>query len=235
MSDTAVFLALSAVSALSISPLIVRSHSENSTRQTASAFYWITIVLSMMALLWVILDALGRLPRSAQSPWLFRLLIYRGWVVIGTAVSCAILLAVDRFPTQRSFFADATRAFVASSNVLNAICFSISLSFFSAEIGKLAHHAEMRQFFLQSGYPVWFLCFTIVAETTGATSLFIPRLRSLGACGLSVLMMGAIATHARNHDPFSDSLEALHLLVLLLSVLVIRLIGKHGLPRRSHS
>lgn len=36
-------------------------------------------------------------------------------------------------------------------------------------------------------------------------------------------MLGAIRTHVHNGDPFADSLEALHLLILLVSIIVIRL------------
>lgn len=34
-------------------------------------------------------------------------------------------------------------------------------------------------------------------------------------------MAGAIGTHYRNGDPFTDSLEALHLLIILTCIIVI--------------
>ena len=37
------------------------------------------------------------------------------------------------------------------------------------------------------------------------------------------IMAGAIRTHAHNGDPFSDSLEAVHLLILLACIVTIRL------------
>jgi putative oxidoreductase len=88
----------------------------------------------------------------------------------------------------------------------------------------LMHDAEMRQFFLVSGYAVWFLYFVIAAETIGAIGLFISKLIIPAASGLAILMVGAIFTHYRNNDPFSDSLEAFHLLILLACILIIGLL-----------
>jgi hypothetical protein len=51
------------------------------------------------------------------------------------------------------------------------------------------------------------------------------------AFGLSLVMIGAIRTHLHNHDPFSDPLEALHLLMLLACILLIRQFrGRVGAP-----
>src|SRR5262249_17443787 len=103
------------------------------------------------------------------------------------------------------------------------MCISIAISYICTEIGKLTHDAEMRQFFLQSGYKVWFLYFVITCETLGSIGLLIARTRLLAAAGLSVLMLGAIGTHAHNGDPFSDSLEAVHLLMLLVCAVGLQL------------
>jgi uncharacterized membrane protein YphA (DoxX/SURF4 family) len=100
----------------------------------------------------------------------------------------------------------------------------VSISFICTEIGKMAHDAEMREFFMQSGYPVWFLYFTMTAETIGSVGLLIRKTRILAAAGLTVIMTGAILTHLHNGDPFSDSLEALHLLVPLVCIVIIHLL-----------
>jgi chromate transport protein ChrA len=84
----------------------------------------------------------------------------------------------------------------------------------------------MRQFFLESGYAASFLYFIIAAEILGAIGLFISKLLIPAASGLVIIMFGAIYTHYRNGDPFSDSLEALHLLVLLVCILAIRLLSR---------
>jgi hypothetical protein len=118
----------------------------------------------------------------------------------------------------------AVRAFVTSPAVLNGLCFSVSLSFVCTEAGKLAHLADMRHFFVLSGYPVSFLYFIMVVETVGAFGLLMSRTVIPAAIGLMAIMVGAIRTHAHNGDPFSDSLEALHLLVLLACILVVRLL-----------
>jgi hypothetical protein len=89
----------------------------------------------------------------------------------------------------------------------------------------------MRQFFLQSGYAVWFLYFIIVTETLGAACLLFSRTLLAAASALTLIMIGAITTHLHNRDPFSDSLEAVHLLILLACIVLIRLLGKRALAR----
>ncbi len=82
----------------------------------------------------------------------------------------------------------------------------------------------MRQFFLQSGYTVGFMYFIMAAETLGAIGLLLRRTVLPAAVGLMAIMAGAIRTHAHNGDPFSDSLEAVHLLILLACIVTIRLL-----------
>lgn len=230
MDETLQFLVLSGASALLLSSWIVKNRINSASRAGAEAFYWISITLSMTAFLWISLDALGLLPANTTSSWWFRILIYRLWLVIGTAVSCATLLILNSSLTPRIAVAsNATHTFLTSPYVLKGISLSVSISFFGTEIGKLTHDAEMRQFFLQSGYPSWFLYFTITAEIVGAVGLLLPRTATPAALSLLAIMIGAMGTHVHNRDPFSDSLEALHLLVLLLCILVIRL-----LPVRHH-
>ena len=189
--------------------------------------------MSFAALLWILLGSIGLLSGRLESAKLLLILIYRGWVVIGTAISSVVLTLVDMGAGTRLRTRNATRSFVSSPYLLRGLCLSVSISFICTEIGKVAHDAEMREFFVQSGYPVWFLYFVILAETFGAVGLFFPRTLLAAAFGLTLIMAGAISTHLRNRDPFSDSLEALHLLVLLVCIILIRLLGERALPSPS--
>ncbi len=208
-----------------VSAYIISNRVDRILQATAGTFYWVCIGLSVAAFLWVALAALGRLPVIVSSIWLFRILIYRAWLVIGTAISGAILLILDRCTGKRFITLNhASRSFLESPYLLKGISASVSISFLCTELGKLAHDSEMRQFFLQSGYAVWFLYLTMIAETVGAIGLLLRKTAVPAAISLSAIMIGAIVTHAHNRDPFSDSLEALHLLILLSCLLLIRLL-----------
>jgi uncharacterized membrane protein YphA (DoxX/SURF4 family) len=191
----------------------------------ARIFYALSLVLSAAALLYVLLTAFGLLSPGLGGSALLRFLIFRGWLVIGTGIGSTLLLVINAAMKRSSRFgSEATRAFITSPRLLDAICISISISFICTEIGKLTHDAEMREFFVQSGYAVWFLYFIMSAETVGSLALLVRRTRVPAALGLAVIMIGAMVTHLRNRDPFSDSIEALHLLVLLVCVVVIHLL-----------
>lgn len=60
-----------------------------------------------------------------------------------------------------------------------------------------------------------------MADLRGVSSLFHRALSGTAAIRLSILMLGEILTHARNGDLFGNSLEALHLLLVLGGVLLI--------------
>jgi putative oxidoreductase len=45
------------------------------------------------------------------------------------------------------------------------------------------------------GYPPWFVILVGAGEIAGAVMLLIPPLATPGAAGLSVIMLGAVATH----------------------------------------
>jgi uncharacterized membrane protein YphA (DoxX/SURF4 family) len=194
-------------------------------RTLARTFYGFCAVLSSAALLRIALGSLGASCGSTLCVSLFHILVYRGWIVIGTSVSAAILTLVNAASNANSRASSpAIREFITSADVLKGICLSVSLAFIGTEIGKLTHAAEMREFFVQSGYAVWFLYFVIICETLGSIALFISRVRVAAATCLTILMIGAILTHVHNGDPFSDSLEAVHLLILLACIIVICLL-----------
>jgi putative oxidoreductase len=202
---------------------ILWNRSIRNSRLMAQAFFITAAVLSFGAFLCILLNTSGILAKSAEFAWWLRILIFRAWLIIGTAISSVFLILLGmRVDKTLQMTSDATRYFVTSPYLLRGLCLSVAISFICTEIGKVAHDAEMRQFFVQSGYPVWFLYFIIVAETVGAVGLLVPKTILPAALGLSLIMTGAIRTHLHNHDPFSDSLEALHLLMLLNCIVLIR-------------
>ena len=79
----------------------------------------------------------------------------------------------------------------------------------------------MRQFFQASGYPVWSMYAVMAVESLSAVALLIPWLRTAAATVLALVMLGAIATHAHNGDPFGDSLDALRMLLAVACILLL--------------
>jgi len=224
LGDTPAFLLLTLLATSLVSSLLLWNQSVRTSQSLARAFYLFCLVSSCTALFLISIRALGMLSGVSWYAPVLRIFIYRGWIVVGTAISAAIFLALNASTSRNSRArSTAIRAFLSSPHLLKGLCLSVAVSFICTEIGKLTHDADMRQFFLQSGYPVWFLYFVIVCETLGSIALLIPRTLLPAASGLIILMIGAIRTHAHNGDPFSDSLEALHLLILLACIIAIRM------------
>jgi hypothetical protein len=225
VSQTTNFILFTLIATLIIFTLVIRNRSVKTAKNMAHGFYIVCLFLSLAALITTILSVSGLLPGNDTYRLLFRGLIYRGWVVIGTGISAALLVLLNAFGYLRSReTSEAIQPFTSSPYLLKALCLSVSVSFLATEIGKLTHSAEMRQFFLESGYAAWFLYFIIAAEILGAIGLFISKTIVSAASGLVIIMFGAIHTHYRNGDPFSDSLEALHLLILLVCIITISLL-----------
>lgn len=193
--------------------IVTTNRSLGAADRIARAFGTTAIVISVLAFATGIASIAGALPSNAATRVVHQILIYRGWLVVGVALASVIMLAVRR---------PVVRAFVASPDVLRGLRISLALSFFITEIAKLAHDTEMRQFFVESGYPVWFLYATITAETLGSIALLASRrLVAPAAAGLAAIMIGAIYTHHHNGDPFEASLEATHLLAIAACTLVL--------------
>ena len=226
MGDTAIFFFLTAAATCVGLIVILGNRSDTRAQTLARAFYLVSIFLGVAALAWIV-AGIVHAPENAFYGRVLHLLLYRCWIVIGVGLAAAIVVCLRSCPGSR-LVSDAARTFVASGYVVRGLCFSVALSLFCVEIGKLAHDAEMRQFFLQSGYTVWFMYCIMMAETLGAIGLFLRKTMLPAAFGLIVLMTGAIATHARNRDPFSDSLEAVHLLILLGCIVVLGVVRGGG-------
>lgn len=225
MAETPAFFCLTLIAAVLSSCCILWPRSVGSSHTMALTFYGISAVVSFTALVWILLGSIGVLPPGWESPALLRILIYRSWIVIGTGLSSALMIMTALAVGAKSRINKATCSFITSPFVLRGLCLSVSISFICTEIGKIAHDGEMRQFFVQSGYTVWFLYFIIVAETICATGLLFSRSLLVSAFVLMLIMIGALTTHLHNRDPFYDSLEALHLLIILACIVLIRLLG----------
>jgi putative oxidoreductase len=91
--------------------------------------------------------------------------------------------------------------------------------------------------FHEYGYSPGFMKFIGNCELAGAIGLLIPRLRSLAALGLLVIMGGAIVTHARFHEWSHIGLPIV-LAVALATVMVaerpFRHIARPSRPSRLH-
>lgn len=97
----------------------------------------------------------------------------------------------------------------------------VATSFLGFEVGKAAHDAEMRQFFASSGLPIWFMYAVMAVESAAAIGLLMARTRAPSAATLLVIMLGAVGTHLRNGDAIQDSHDALRMLVLLATILLL--------------
>ncbi len=234
MNETSSFTLSTLIATLIVFVLILWNQSIEISEKTARGFYLLCIFLSFMALTQVILSISGIRPTNQAYNVFRRALFYAGWPIIGTGVSSAILSLLNiLWPFKRWKNSEAIRSFIRSQYLLKGVCFSISVSFFGIEIGKSAHDSEMRQFFSESGYAIWFMYIIMALEILGAIGLFISEVIIPSAFGLAIIMFGAIYTHYHNGDPFSDSLDALRLLVLLICVIMIKLFSGKASTRSS--
>ncbi|MGE5413203.1 MAG: DoxX family protein [Syntrophomonadaceae bacterium] len=232
MISTPVFFASAGAAAAAAFLAIRRMPSEAAARRFARAFWIATVVLAAASFVSSAGRSLKVLPAGLVRPLAVELLGYRFFVPLGVATAAAALAAPARRHAAR-------RAFVLSPRVRGALRLSIALAYLGVEIGKLTHEAEMREFFVGSGLPAWMNPAVIASETVLAAALFWPATEIVAAAGLSFIMAGAILTHAHNGDPFSDSLEALHMLGLLVGFAVLTLaargreVAMSGIPSRA--
>jgi len=182
----------------------------------ARGIYAFMLAVGGAALIITLIRALGVSRLSVIPESLFRVLLFRAWVPLGAALATVVMAAWAR---QRQHH----HPFVSSPYVLRALCVSVALVFFTIELGKWMHDAEILAFFVQSGLPGWFRHVVMGIELVCAIGLLLPRpVFFLPAAVVAIAMMaGAIGTHVRNGDSFEDSLDAFHLLIVLVCVLVL--------------
>lgn len=125
-----------------------------------------------------------------------------------------------------------SRPLLGQPQVLEAIRMTVALTFAIAGIGKAFNMDFMTQFFTQSGYPITFLKFIMLAEVLGAVGLLLPWTFVPALCGFAIDMFGAIITHIRNGDPPDDSTGAVSMLIRIAAITVLVIITPHGASSR---
>jgi putative oxidoreductase len=93
------------------------------------------------------------------------------------------------------------RRSTAATVALWTLTILLTLEFFLAGASKFAAGgAGWSANFVRWGLPHWLLPVVGLAEIGSALLLLIPRLATLGAVGLGVVMIGAIGTHATHGE-----------------------------------
>ena|SRR5580765_284875 len=86
---------------------------------------------------------------------------------------------------------------------------------------KLLQPDQAKPMFVHYGYAAWFATFIGACEALGALGLLIPRLASLAAAGLTIIMAGAVYTHL-SHQENSHAIVPLVLMLRLAGVSYVR-------------
>ena len=226
MNETTYFIFYTLLASLIVLALTLLNDSIRTSGMAARRFYSFCLFLSSALLITTILSVSGTLPAGA-SRLFFQAFAYPVWLVVGAGLSSTVLMLANAYGHSRSrITSEAVRSFVSSGYLLKGLRLFCSASFLAADVAKSAHDAEMRQFFLESGYTVWFLYLITTAEALGAVLLFVSKTTVPAAFGLTIIMLGAIYTHFHNGDPFSDSLDALRLLILLICIIALSLLRR---------
>jgi hypothetical protein len=193
----------------------------------ARRFRLVCLVLAVVGLLGVVIVSLPVTGLVAATRITLRSVSYLDSLIVGIAAGATLATAVVAYEGRLAFGRD-----IASRSLGAGLAIYVALVFFAFEIGKAAHDAQMRQFFVGSGYAVWFMYAVMLGEIAGALALLAARTRFAGACWLGLLMLGAIVTHGRNGDPFSDSLDALRMLLLTACVAALTWLSRKARPAR---
>ncbi len=99
----------------------------------------------------------------------------------------------------------------------------LTLAFLGAGGWKLMEPgAAGKNFVDHFGLPAGLALFIGACEVAGAIGLWLPRLQTLAASGLCVIVLGAAASHLRAGDPVTDLMAPVLLLVLLGTVILLR-------------
>lgn len=218
MTDTAVFLLHAAIAALLAMAVLFLPARAQGRRALLATVMIACIVLSAVWLTGVALVPVARMLR-----WLIGITVTLGPWLAGIAAVATVEALRQRTDGMRT-----------ARRLIVGLSIYVALNFFGFEAGKAWHDAEMRQFFEASGYPVWAMYVVMGVETACALALLSSRLRLPAAGVLALVMLGAIATHARNGDPFADSLDALRML-LMLGYILLLMAKARGWPFRSRT
>lgn len=77
----------------------------------------------------------------------------------------------------------------------------LAFVFFATGAAKLTDGGGWTARFNHWGFPVWFRIFIGALEVLSALLLIVPRLATVGALLVGVIMLGGIGTHLVNHEP----------------------------------
>ena len=83
-----------------------------------------------------------------------------------------------------------------------------------AGLRKFTSMDVWRDLFENWGYPFWFLIVIGVAELGGAVLLLVPALAAYAAVGLTVVMVGSLATELFNEKLFGPWFPLMHIVLL---------------------
>lgn len=219
MIGTAPFLVTLSLMALATWTLLAVCRSPALAHRMAHGFALVCGLAALVSLGAVLAVTWHAPPSAAFYRAILGVTAYAAVAIAGVAVAAAMAALVRAIRPVGA--ANAASAFVTSPRLAAGLAFFVALAFAGFEVGKAAHDAEMRQFFLGSGYTVGFMYLVMLVESVGALGMLVARLRLAASILLALVMAGAIATHARNGDPFSDSLDALRMLLLVASVALL--------------
>ena len=122
MSQTTNFILFTLIATLIAFILVISNRSIDTAKKMAQGFYLLCLILSMAALITTILSVSGLLPVTNAYRLVFRGLIYRGWVVIGTGISSTLLMLLNAFRYVRSGVrSEAIKSFIGSPYLLKGL------------------------------------------------------------------------------------------------------------------
>ena len=90
----------------------------------------------------------------------------------------------------------------------------VGLAFIAAGAMILMGTEEGTKNFQKFGYPMWFMYLTGVIEVASGVAMIFPVVRFWGAMLLICTMIGAIYSHSKMNDPFSELVAPIVLLLL---------------------
>lgn len=91
----------------------------------------------------------------------------------------------------------------------------VALAFLLAGQAKFTSTEIWINQFTGWGYAVWFMYAIGLLEVLGAIGVLIPRLVWYAAVGLTIIMIGALVTHALHDEPLNPLIHLTFLSILL--------------------
>lgn len=91
-----------------------------------------------------------------------------------------------------------------------------ALFFIQTGIPKLLGTEQMVDMIHELGYPTWILIIIGLLEIIGGIALLIPKTIKYAACGLAIMMIGAVISHLMNGQIFEALIPGQWLIVLVL-------------------